>query len=163
KRTCHVEIPLPTLFEAPTIASLSDYLGPDRDAFSRQGRFRTDGLLKLLQPYGVAVPMFLVFGLANEDDALRYMANLIPLLGTAQPLYAFRPRGLDGVSPVHASVQEMAADYIAEMRRVLPDGPYQLLGECIGGVVAYEMARQLLAQRVAVPVLVLMDTYCLRS
>jgi thioesterase domain-containing protein len=37
----------------------------------------------------------------------------------------------------------MAADYVEEMRRVQPEGPYMVVGLCFAGVVAFEMARRL--------------------
>ena len=52
----------------------------------------------------------------------------------------------------------MAADYLDEMCKVQPDGPYLLGGECIGGAVAFEMAQQLRARRQEVGLLVLLDT-----
>jgi thioesterase domain-containing protein len=40
----------------------------------------------------------------------------------------------------------MAAAYLAEIRQVQPEGPYNLLGACMGAVVAFEMAQQLRAE-----------------
>jgi thioesterase domain-containing protein len=53
----------------------------------------------------------------------------------------------------------MAALYIQEIRAVQPAGPYFLGGASSGGVVAFEMAQQLRAQRQAVALLALFDTY----
>jgi thioesterase domain-containing protein len=52
----------------------------------------------------------------------------------------------------------MARDAIDEMRRFQPEGPYLLAGECVGGVVAYEMARQLRAAGQELDLLLLLDT-----
>jgi thioesterase domain-containing protein len=51
----------------------------------------------------------------------------------------------------------MADAYVEEIRALQPEGPYFLVGECAGGVTAYEAARQLLAQGQEVAMLVLMD------
>jgi thioesterase domain-containing protein len=55
--------------------------------------------------------------------------------------------------------KRIAAIYIAEIRTVQPHGPYYLGGGCIGGVIAYEMAQQLVAQGEEVAFLALMDAY----
>ena len=51
----------------------------------------------------------------------------------------------------------MATDYIEAITVHQPDGPYLLGGWSMGGVVAFEMARQLGERDVAVPLLVLLD------
>jgi thioesterase domain-containing protein len=53
----------------------------------------------------------------------------------------------------------MAAAFIREMRMVQPHGPYQLSGYSFGGIIAYEMAQQLVKAGEEVPVLVFFDTY----
>jgi thioesterase domain-containing protein len=61
-----------------------------------------------------------------------------------QPVYGFVARGFDGLRAPHRSVREMARDYILELKRVQPTGPYFLGGICLGCLVAAEMAAQLL-------------------
>src|SRR2546426_110717 len=62
----------------------------------------------------------------------------------------------DGL-PIPPTIETMAAAHIKSMRAVQPEGPYLLGGWCNGGLVAYEMARQLHAVGQAVDLLVLMD------
>ena len=83
-------------------------------------------------------------------------ANLARHLGAEQPLYAFKSRGLDG-EPEWPTIEEMAAHYLADLRAHRPRGPYLLGGYCFGGVVAYEMARQLQAQGETVSLLTLIN------
>ena len=74
------------------------------------------------------------------------MLELAPLggaLGADRPLYGFQPQGLDGALPAHATIEAMAAHYIAEMKSVQALGPYAIGGHCAGSWVAFEMARQL--------------------
>jgi len=52
----------------------------------------------------------------------------------------------------------MAADYIREIQKLQPRGPYSIVGNCTGGIVAYEIARQLEAQGQKIALLALMDT-----
>jgi hypothetical protein len=77
-------------------------------------------------------------------------------LGLDQPFYALEPYQFDGL-PVPPTVETMTTAHIKSMRSVQPEGPYLLGGWCNGGLVAYEMARQLHAAGQAVDLLVLMD------
>jgi thioesterase domain-containing protein len=57
-----------------------------------------------------------------------------------------------------ASIEAMAASYIDAIRKVQPQGPYQLLGWSFGGIVAYEMANQLRHAGENIALLALLDT-----
>jgi thioesterase domain-containing protein len=57
-----------------------------------------------------------------------------------------------------ARLEDMAADYVAAVRAVQPQGPYYLGGRSMGGVVALEMAQQLLARGQSIGLLALLDT-----
>jgi hypothetical protein len=73
-------------------------------------------------------------------------ARLAKLLGADQPFYGLQTKGLDGKEEPFTSITDMAAHYITEIRSVQPQGPYFIGGTCTGGVVAYEMAQQLVSQ-----------------
>ena len=75
------------------------------------------------------------------------------------PLYGFQARGVDGISRPHDSVEDMARDYIAEMRVQQPTGPYFIGGYSGGGSVALEMAAILRRQGEEVPLVLLLDSY----
>lgn len=83
-------------------------------------------------------------------------ANLARHLGGERAIYAFKSRGLDGLAEF-ATIEEMAAGYVADLRAHQPRGPYLLGGYCFGGVVAYEMARQLEAKGETVSLLALIN------
>jgi thioesterase domain-containing protein len=57
----------------------------------------------------------------------------------------------------------MAAHHITVMRNLQPGGPYHLGGYCFGGIVAYEMARQLKAQGEQVGLLAMLEGYALKK
>jgi thioesterase domain-containing protein len=80
-------------------------------------------------------------------------------LGEDQPFYGLQSQGLDGTRPPHTRVEDMAAHYIKEMRELQPQGPYFIGGRSLGGMVAFEMAQQLLTQGQTVGLLALLDTY----
>jgi thioesterase domain-containing protein len=65
---------------------------------------------------------------------------------------------LELARPPHESIEEMAAAYVADIRQVQPTGPYHLCGYSLGGLIAYEMARQLHAAGHTVARLVLFDS-----
>jgi thioesterase domain-containing protein len=66
-------------------------------------------------------------------------------------------RHRSGDAPVR--IEELAESYLQELRSVQPEGPYLLGGWSMGGVVAYEMARQLELEGAAVALLALIDTW----
>ena len=67
-------------------------------------------------------------------------------MDAGQPFYGIEPEGLDGRKFQHTTVEEIAANYLSEIRKVQPHGPYCFGVYCFGGIVAYEMAQQLLRQ-----------------
>ncbi|SMD25143.1 nonribosomal peptide synthetase CepC [Kibdelosporangium aridum] len=88
--------------------------------------------------------------------------NYAPLLRSLppnQPVYGVQARGLARTEPLAASVEEMAADYVEQIRAVQPTGPYHLLGWSLGGRIAQEMAAVLEAQGEKVGLLALLDAY----
>jgi len=106
---------------------------------------------------GVAgrAPLFCVHPAGG--DALCFVP-LARHLGPDQPFYALQSRGLaPGEAPL-ATIEEMAALYVAEMRRVQPAGPYLIAGWSFGGIAAFEMARQLEAGGEQTALLAVIDT-----
>jgi len=78
-------------------------------------------------------------------------------LGSDQPVYGLQHQSQDGHRALYTRIEDMAAHYIREIRTVQTNGPYFLGGLCIGGMVAFEMARQLQKQGDEVALLVLLD------
>jgi acyl transferase domain-containing protein/thioesterase domain-containing protein len=144
-------LPLATLFEAPTIEKLAAVLG-------RESEGSSSGWSSLvpIQTGGTQPPLFLVHG--AEGNILLYR-QLVERLGPDQPVYGFQARGLDGAESFHTKVEEMAADYIRQLSAVQPHGPYRLGGYCLGGVVALEMADQLKASGEQVSLVALIESY----
>ena len=135
-RTFGKELPLSTLFRAPTVEQLAKELQPSE----QDAEYPT---LVAIQEKGSHPPFFCVHGGAGSS---LFMHQLSRKLGNDQPFYGIEPEGLDGKQFQRLTVQKMAAHYIAEIRKVQPVGPYYLGGYCFGGLVAFEMAQQLLNQ-----------------
>ena len=103
---------------------------------------------------GRAPPLFIVHGRHGQAFV---SPHFMRLLGDDQPVWAFQARGLDGVSAPHVSVDDMAAEYLAEMRKVRARGPYFLGSLCAGVYVVASMARALRAAGEDVLPLLLLD------
>jgi thioesterase domain-containing protein/acyl carrier protein len=148
RRRCGVEVPLSALFERPTVRRLA----PLVESGGAAGGWSP---LVVLQPAGKRVPIFLVHPIGGQ--VLCY-ADLARSLGPDQPVYGLQAPDLTEVGEDEMGIEEMAASYVEAAREAWPHGPYLLGGWSFGGLVAFEMARQLAAAGEAVPLVALLDT-----
>jgi phthiocerol/phenolphthiocerol synthesis type-I polyketide synthase E len=148
ERVFNVKLPLATLFEAPTIEELARIL-------RREARSSGWSPLVPIQTAGSRPPFFCVHGAGGNVLIYRDLARR---LGSDQPFYGLQAPGLDGSCPPLARVEEMAALYAREIRRAQPSGPYFIGGYCLGGTIAFEIARQIRAQGEHVALLAMFDT-----
>jgi thioesterase domain-containing protein len=81
-------------------------------------------------------------------------------LGPDQPFYGLQAVGLDGSQSPYDRYEDMARHYIEEMRTVQAKGPYFLGGDCLGGSLAFEVARQLEEQGEETALLAMFDAFC---
>ncbi len=153
KKALGVNLPLATLFRAPTIEQLAQVV---RD----QGGKADWSSLVPIQPGGSRPPLFFVHGAGG--NVLLYR-DLSRHLGPDQPFYGFQARGLGGNGPAYTRFEDMAAHYLAEMRRFQPQGPYYLGGYCLGGAIALEMAQQLAARGQETALLAMIETYNIQA
>lgn len=134
-------VPLGTLLDAPTLAALAQAIDPDagRDDAPESAAPAQRAVVTIRQG-GAATPIFFVHDGLGETLLYRGLALR---LDQSRPVYGIEPlRNADG-GYAHTRIAEMAADYIERMKTVQPSGPYLLAGLCAGGVIAFEMARQL--------------------
>ena len=143
-----VKLPVATLFDAPTVAELARILHHDSP---------TSGWSPLVavQPTGSRPPFFCMHGAGGNVLIYR---ELSLNLGPDQPFYGLQSQGLDGSCPPLTAVEDMAALYVKEIRKVRPHGPYFLGGYCGGGTIAYEVAQQLCRGGEQVALLALFDS-----
>ena len=144
------EVPLALLWRAPTIARMAATLEGE-GTFFPASRERT--AVVPLQPNGWRIPFFCLPG---ADENPYYFGHLARALGDDQPFYVLRdPRPMDqrGVY----TVEEAAERLISAIQSIQPAGPYSIGGHCYGGIVAFEIARQLLAYGQEVAMLVLFE------
>jgi 3-oxoacyl-(acyl-carrier-protein) synthase/thioesterase domain-containing protein/acyl carrier protein len=135
-----VSLGMQTLLAHPTIAKLSTILSE---------RTPTASPLIPLRSGSTGTPLFLIHPI--EGNLFCYK-GLVDVLTCQNPLY-----GIQAVDTEIKSIEELASFYIGELRKVQPKGCYHLLGMSFGGIVAYEMARQLDAKGDSVALLCMID------
>ncbi len=142
-------LPLATLFEAPTISQLASII-----LNQKQKVLSSHSSLVNIQPYGSKPPLFCIHAVGG--NVLNYHP-LAKALGNDQPFYGLQSRGWDGRELSLTSIEEMADEYLQAIKSVQPQGPYYLGGHSFGGFVAYEIACQLEQQGEAVAFVALFD------
>lgn len=154
-----MELPLRCIFVDPTIKGLSRHIAyvPSAHGYVYTTEIPKWNCLVPAQPKGSRTPLFIIAGYQSADDTLLVLSQLIQHLGTDQPVFGFRPRWVHGGAD-YSSVEELAREFIAEMRTVQATGPYLLVGHCAGGIGALEMARLLLKEGEKVSLMMLVDT-----
>ena len=141
-------LPLATLFQAPTVEALASII--------RKSEWKPMwSSLVPIRPKGTRTPFFFVHPIGG--NVLNF-SGFCSHFGPDQPIYGLQARGLNGEEAPHTSVEAMASDYIQSIQTVQPEGPYFIGGFSAGGVVAFEMARQLQAMAQPVGILALLDT-----
>jgi thioesterase domain-containing protein len=116
-------------------------------------RMRSGSLVQLKG--GDGSNLFLVHDVDGETLLYLSLARHLP---ADVAVFGLEPRRIAGVPFAHATIEEMAAFHLEAVRRKQPHGPYLLGGLCAGGVIAYEMAAQLLAAGESVGLVLLLET-----
>ncbi|MEH1780418.1 MAG: amino acid adenylation domain-containing protein [Nostoc sp.] len=142
-------LPLTTLFQNGTVEQLATVLRQETIS-------QTESPLIPIQPTGSKSPFFCVHPIGG--NVLCY-ADLACNLGSEQPVYGLQALGLNEKEEPLKSIEDMATAYIEAIQAIQPTGPYYLGGWSMGGIIAFEMAQQLLAKGYEVALLALIDSY----
>jgi thioesterase domain-containing protein len=140
-----LELPLATLFHAPTVRSLAAMI---RDS----GAERMRAPVVQIQQSRATRAIYCIGGADGEVIVFRRLAQE---LGPHRPVYGLQPFRLLGP---HPSIEQIASAYLQELRKQGESQPFCLVGYSFGGLVVVEMARQLKARSAPAPVVVLIDT-----
>jgi thioesterase domain-containing protein len=121
------------LFHFPTIDTLASHL-------RKEYTFPKSMELVPLQPLGTKPPLFLIHGWGGRVYGFRLLARS---LGLDRPVYGIEATGLDGSGSRHIAVEAMAGYYTDQIQSLKYDGPCFIGGYSLGGLIAFEVARQL--------------------
>lgn len=141
-------IPLSSLFKYSTVEKFAKLLDTKTEVYSE--------CLVPIKANGTKVPLFIVHGAGL--NVLNFI-NLSKHFDEDQPIY-----GIQGTKPKeyegwYESIEHMASHYIDAIIKVNPNGPYALAGFSFGGIVAFEMTRQLKELGKEVSLTALLDSY----
>lgn len=122
-----------TLMEKPTVASLASIFSDDTKSIKYK-------FLVPIKSKGNRRPLFCVHGGGAHVFFFNPLANA---LDEDRPVYALQPSGIYDSSKMHGSIEQMAQDYVKEIRQVQSEGPYNILVYCFSTAVGIEMASSL--------------------
>ncbi|MGW2649906.1 non-ribosomal peptide synthetase [Streptomyces sp. NPDC001393] len=130
-----VVIPLRTIMKFPTVAELAALL------------LNGDTPVDLADPFAVVLPLNSDPGTGKPPiwffhggGGLGWAYFSFVLHVQDRPAYALQSRGSDGLAPLAGSVQEMVDDYVGEILKIQPEGPFHLIGWSYGGTVVQAVA-----------------------
>jgi len=141
-------LPLSALFEYSTIEKLAELLNLDAEIIS-------DTLVPI-KPTGNKTPIFFIHGAGLNVLIFHELSNN---LDKNQPTYALQGTRLNDVDDPINTIEEIASYYIDAIIKANPDGPYAIAGYSFGGIIAFEMGRQLMARDKKVSMIAILDTY----
>lgn len=144
-----IDVPIAAFFSNPTPTALCEQILAKHGGINRS-------LVTLQKGTSELPPLFLIHEVSG--GVLEYL-DLCRELGPQFTIYGFVAPGYDSDEPPLRSVQSLASRYLAEMKRVAPEGPYHLLGWSFGGLVAFELAYELERAGESVVFLGLMDAH----
>jgi amino acid adenylation domain-containing protein len=140
-------LPLTTLVHYPTVKLLAQFIDTASDS--------PNSSLINLKAGGNKIPLYLVHGIGLN---LFNFNSIINHMDPDQPVFGLRAAGLDGNEDPLESIETIAAYYNHEILNHDPVGPYAIAGYSMGGIIAYEMAKQLIEAGKKVEMLAMIDT-----
>jgi thioesterase domain-containing protein/acyl carrier protein len=127
------ELPVSIILQEGTIENLAALLSSNNHTINMSSS------LVAIQSFGSKQPLFCIHGGGGEVLIYRYLAVE---LGNDQPLFGLRYPNSENNEKI--TVESLADIYVKEIIKIQPNGPYSLLGFCIGGAIAYEIAQKLI-------------------
>ncbi|MBJ7311023.1 amino acid adenylation domain-containing protein, partial [Rugamonas sp. CCM 8940] len=143
-----VDIALRTLFSQPTLAGFAGLV-------AEQALQANCSNMVAIRTTGGEAPLFLIHPGLGE---IAYAYELAKWIDPQVPVYGLAASGFLKGEVAKSTVEEMARDYVRGIRRVQPKGPYRIAGWSSGGMIAYEIANQLIGADDSVQFLGLLDT-----
>ncbi len=138
-------LPRAALFAAGTVAEMACLIEDDGSS----------NCIVPIQDKGRGTPFFCVHD--GNGDVLNFR-DLAKHMGEGRPFYGIQCVGLDGKEMPFTRIEDMAAHYISEIKKVQTKGPYFIGGYSFGGRVAYVMAQEFQTQGNDIALLAFLDT-----
>ena len=142
------QLDVSTLFEGQTIQNVARLM-------QSHGHTSHHSPIVPLKPDGTRTPLFLIHG---ADGTVNFYRQLAAYLDPSQPVFALQFLPSSNM-PEAYDIEALAAYYVSQILTIHPHGPCMLGGYCMGGSIAFEMARQLRELGREVKLLVLFETY----
>lgn len=150
EQTFNCLFPVANLLKAPTLREMATLLKENT------GYDRGQVLIPIQIGGNSKLPLFC---LHTKTGSIFDYYGLAKYLEADQPIYGIQARGLDSQEVYCDRIETMAADYIKEIQTLQPQGPYYLCGYSFGGLLAYEITRQLTNQGHMIGMVALFDAY----
>ena len=145
-------LPVSALYQESTPHKLAARI--EKELSNIPGRGAETAALPVRIAEGPEPVLFLIPGLECEPIAFEGLGRL---MRGRRSLYGLQLPGMYSNETPCADIGRMATALIADMRKISATGPYHLLGQCAGGLIAMEMARQLNAAGESVAQIVALD------
>jgi thioesterase domain-containing protein/aryl carrier-like protein len=142
------ELPPVMIYHAPTITALAALLEQPTTP-------RVPPLVRL-KSGSEDPPVFIAHGLGGS---VMDFFQVVKHIQTPRAIYGMQAKGIDGVEEPLDRIEDMARYSLDAVKQVQPHGPYFLVGFSLGGLVALEMAQQLIAEKEKIGLLLMLDSY----
>jgi amino acid adenylation domain-containing protein len=165
-----VQLPLRSIFDAPTVAALAEVIEAAGGATKavaaprpatpspalEMAKKAADSCLMPIQRRGARPPVFFIHPISGTVFCY---ATLARVLGPDQPFYGLQALGLEdtGEGLPLSRIEDMAEVYLTAIRSVQPEGPYLLGGWSMGGMIALAVAAELARRGGRVDLLAILD------
>lgn len=164
-RTFGVDLAPRDFFIEPTVAALAARI----DSALAQQAPKSASTPRTATPQGIEavqvlrgapnnLPIFHCLGWNGSEEMIFRYQEMIRRMGKEWPLYALVASGTSEPAALFKTMDELVVAALSAIRQVQPHGPYLLFGECLGGKLAFELARKLEQEVEAVGLLVMLDT-----
>ncbi|MEO1134333.1 MAG: amino acid adenylation domain-containing protein, partial [Cyanobacteria bacterium J06639_1] len=143
----HLKLSINQLFQLPTISAISDHFSQGKETSRKT-------CLVLMKPGNEATPLFFIHAIGSS---ILFYQPLVEHLQTPRAIYGIQSAFLRDPHTSIQSIEDLSRHYIQEIQQVQSRGSYAIGGSSFGGLVAYEMARQLTQAGATVDALILFD------
>lgn len=152
----NVQLRIQTMIDHPTIAVLAEEIFKKLNSLNsiNNPSQLPDGVV-VLQHRNDNKPLFFIHPIGGNVFCYR---DLVKYLNYDGPIYGLQSLSFNcNHKPTVESILKIASDYIVRIRKIQVNGPYHLIGSSFGGLIAYEMARQLSEADNSVSLLAMID------